>query len=291
MLLKKILREGLASLQLRSSLGGAKGSHSGTLRGQFIDKTIDKGSFRSNHNHMGTDTLHQINHGGIVLLSIDTLRVADLAPLDGGAAIARTADDIGNERRSGKSNRQSVFSAARSNHNDHILSLGQRRGVQLGGGLLIQLGQRRQGPRGEGALGARIAFRAAGTAQSRKDGVRRSTNERRGLGIVRRHDAVSSQDGRTDGTGLGTTKGEILGNRGGKMVDHEVGLAATDGTVGKEGAVRGAGEGEADRLGSNRLYGGDASILDGLGEDREDLFGSPRSEANYFSLHYILCYA
>ena len=35
--------------------------------------------------------------------------------------------------------------------------------------------------------------------------------------------------------------------------------------------VRGAGEGEADRLGSNRLNGGDAPVLDGLGEDREDL--------------------
>ena len=123
----------------------------------------------------------------------------------------------------------------------------------------------------EGALGPCIAPRAAGTAQGGKDGARRSANERRSLGIVRRHDAVSGQDGRADGTGLGTTKGEILGNRGGELVDHEVGLTATDGTVGKECAVRGAGEGEADRLGSNRLYGGDASILDGLGEDREDL--------------------
>lgn len=220
---------------------------------------------------MSTDTLHQINNGGIVLLSVDTLCVADFASLDGGTAITRAADDIGNERGSGESNGQSVLSAARSDHDDHILPLGKRRGVQLGGGLLIQLGQGRQSSRGESTLGAGIAFRSAGTAQSGEDGVRRSTNERRGLGIIRRHDTVSSQDGRTDGTGLGTAKGEVLGDRGWKLVDDEVGLAATDGTARQECAVRGAGEGKTNRLGANRINGGDASILDGLGKDREDL--------------------
>lgn len=81
---------------------------------------------------MSTNTLHQINNGGIVLLSVDTLCVADLASLDGGTAITGAADDIGNERGSGESNGQSVLSAARPDHDDHILPLGKRRGVQLG---------------------------------------------------------------------------------------------------------------------------------------------------------------